>query len=103
MRFLTFLLIFPAFLNAAEDSAAGKIWAELKAKREALPGFHQEFEVTRTSKRAQGDPQSAKHRIILDMSKGQWREALISGSGEEISIFDGTDLVSMEDLSLIHI
>jgi thiol-disulfide isomerase/thioredoxin len=97
MRFLTFFLISSAYLNAADQSAAGKLWAELKAKRDALPGFHQEFEVSRTSKTAKGDPQTNKRRVVLDMSKGQWREAAISGSGEYISIFNGQDLVSLED------
>jgi len=97
MRFFPFLLISVAYLNAGEDSPAGKLWAELQAKREALPGVHQEFEVTRTSKTAKGDPQSSKRRVVLDMAKGQWRETYISGSGEQVSIFDGKDLVTMED------
>ena len=97
MRFFPLLLISAAYLNAAEDSPAGKLWADLQAKREALPGVHQEFEVTRTSKTAKGDPQSSKRRVVLDMAKGQWRETYISGSGEQVSIFDGKDLITMED------
>src|SRR5271166_6652318 len=50
MRFLTLLLIFLPYLSAASESTAGRLWADLAAKREALPGFHQEFEVSRTSK-----------------------------------------------------
>ncbi|HME10076.1 MAG TPA: TlpA disulfide reductase family protein [Bryobacteraceae bacterium] len=97
MRFLTLLLIFLPYLSAASESTAGRLWADLAAKREALPGFHQEFEVSRTSKSAQGDPRSSKRRVVLDASKGQWRETSISGSGDEITIFDGRDLVSMEE------
>src|SRR5271168_1560120 len=96
MRFLTFLLIFPTYLSAAEESAAGKLWTELKAKREALAGFHQEFEVSRTTKLAGGDSQANKRKIVLDVSKTQWRESTISGSGEYIRIFDGQDVVSLD-------
>ena len=96
MRFLAFLLIFPAYLSAAEESAAGKLWDELKAKREALAGFHQEFEVSQTTKRAAADPQANKRKMVLDASKTQWRESTISGSGEYINIFDGQDIVFLE-------
>lgn len=97
MRFLALLLIAAAYLSAAEENAASRLWTEFTAKREALAGFHQEFEVSRTSKRAASDPQSLKQRVVLDVSHSQWREASVSGSGNRIRIFDGRDLFAMED------
>lgn len=96
MRFVSLLLIFSPFLNADELSAS-QTWTDLKAKREALPGFHQEFEYSRVSKTATGSPQSFHRRVVLDGSKGQWREESISGAGEQIDIYDGTDVLSIRD------
>ncbi len=95
MRFLPLLLIFAAYPHAASESAAGKLWDELKAKREALTSFHQKFAVSRTSKTGHGDPRSSKSKVVLDASQGRWRETS-TGSGEQVSIFDGKDLFSME-------
>lgn len=83
-------------LNGASETAASRLWTELKAKRDKLPSLHQEFEVTRTFKGASGN-QSSKWQIIVDISQGQWREASISGSGKRIRIFDGKELFSMDE------
>lgn len=91
---LLFTLCF-SVLQAAE-SPAGNLWSELKAKRDRLPSFHQEFEITQTYK-VESHNQSSKRQIILDMSKDQWRERSSSGSGEYIRIFDGKDVFTMEE------
>lgn len=83
-------------LHAATETTAGKLWTELKTKRENLTSLHQEFEVTRTSKTTHG-AQSAKWQLVLDMSQGKWREKSSSGSGTRLTIFDGTDEFSMEE------
>ena len=73
------------------------MWTDLKAKRAALPGGHQEFEVTQTFKTASGGSQASKRQIVLDMFQGKWREVFTSGSGSRIRIFDGTDLFTTEE------
>ncbi len=95
MFFLVLVAILLAALNAGAQTPAGKLWGELAAKREKLPGLHQEFEYIRTLKTATGD-QSNKHQIIVDAAPGQWREESVSGSGSHIRIFDGEDLYSMD-------
>jgi len=90
------LLGFLVAFEALAETPAGGLWNELKAKRERLPGFHQEFEVSQTYKQA-NDSQSSKRDIVLDVSQGQFRERSVSGSGNRIRIFDGQDLLWMED------
>lgn len=77
------------------ESPASSLWTELKAKRDKLPGFHQEFEIAQTFK-APGHSQSSKRQIVLDMAHEQWRETSSSGSGEYVRIFDGKDVLMME-------
>lgn len=82
-------------LNASGDTPGNKLWTELKAKREMLAGFHQEFEVNQTFKTLRGS-QGSHREIVVDMSGGKWRERSISGSGDRIRIFNGQDLLEME-------
>ncbi len=90
--FVTLLLV----LNAPAQTPAGALWAELEAKREMLSGAHQEYEVSQTFKTS-SSTQSSKRQIVLDISQKQWRERSMTGSGNRIRIFDGTDLFSMEE------
>jgi thiol-disulfide isomerase/thioredoxin len=83
-------------LNGGTETPASKTWTELKAKREKLPSVHQEFEMSRTFKTT-GHSQSMKSQIILDMSQSQWREKSVTGSGNRLQIFDGKDLLLMEE------
>jgi len=83
-------------LNAAAQTPASAVWTELKARRDKLPSVQQEFEVSQTAKTASAS-QSFKRQLVLDMSPGQWRERSISGSGNNIRIFEGKDLFSMEE------
>ena len=83
-------------LNGASETAVGKLWTDLKNKRDSLSGAHQEFDVSRTYKMT-ANTQSSKWQIVLDMSQGRWREKSVSGSGNRLRIFDGNDLFSMEE------
>jgi hypothetical protein len=60
-------------LNARAETSASRLLTELKAKREALPSLHQEFEVSQTSKTVH-DSQSLKREIVLDMCQEKWLE-----------------------------
>lgn len=92
-RIMTAALALP--LVAAELTPA-ELWASLQTKRDALPRLHQEFDVTQSFKTVD-KTQASKRQIVLDMAPGKWREKSISGSGNHVRIFDGTDLVSTED------
>ena len=81
---------------ALAETEAPKLWAELKAKREALPGLHQEFEVSRTTKSARSS-QSSKSKLILDLAGAKWREKTVSGSGPGIRLFDGSEILRIEE------
>jgi hypothetical protein len=78
------------------QTAPATLWAELKAKRERLPGIYQEFTVTRTFKSAHG-AQSMKSQAVLELSQDKWREKSVTGSGTHLRIFDGTSIFYMED------
>src|SRR6476659_521901 len=96
MRFLALLGILFVTLKAQAETPAGKLWEELKAKRDNLPTFNQEFEVSRTF-RTLRNTQASQGKIVLDMSQGHWREKAIMGSGIRIRIFDGKDVFVMEE------
>jgi thiol-disulfide isomerase/thioredoxin/outer membrane lipoprotein-sorting protein len=95
MRFMVLIGVIFIALNADAQASASKLWSDLKAKREALPSFHQEFEVTQTFK-TKRSTQSSHRDIVIDMSQSKWRERSVSGSGDRIRIFDGQDLFLME-------
>ena len=92
------IVVIGAFLilNAAAQTPAGRLWADLKIKRESLPGFHQEFDVSQIYKTS-GGIQSSKRQLILDVSQRQWRERSVAGSGNHVKIFDGKDIFWMEE------
>src|SRR5271154_1835927 len=96
MRFLALCAALSVSINAIAETPASQLWNELQAKRELLSGFHQEFDVSRTTTTTHGN-QSSKREVILDASRGKWREKTASGSGDRIRIFDGTDLLSMDE------
>lgn len=81
--------------SASGQEPASKLWTDLKAKREMLPGLHQEFEVSRTSS-THSLSRSFQERIVIDVADKKWRERSISGSCDCIRIFDGQDLLLME-------
>src|SRR5262245_34904680 len=83
-------------LCASVETPTSKLLAELKTKRQMLPGFHQEFEVTRRITRGNRNPASYRELISLDVSQNRWREQVTGGLGDRIRIFDGQDLFTME-------
>lgn len=82
--------------NASGQSSAISTWDDLKGKREALPAFHQEFEVTRTYVTSRST-QSSKVQVIIDVAGNKWRERYVSGAGDHIRIFNGQETLSLED------
>jgi thiol-disulfide isomerase/thioredoxin len=96
VRFFTPAIALLLTLDASAASTATGLWAELKAKRESLSGAHQEFDVSRTYKTA-ARTQSSQRQLVIDMAPGRWREASTSGSGKYLRIFDGKDVLRMED------
>jgi thiol-disulfide isomerase/thioredoxin len=95
MRFWIVIGLLFLASNANGQSSASNLWTELKAKREALPSLHQEFELIRTFKTARAT-QGSHSEIVLDMSQNKWRERSVSGSGDRIRIFDGQDVFLLE-------
>ena len=75
---------------------AGKLWNDLKARREKLPGYHQEFEITRTFKLAHND-QSSKWQIVVDATGEEWREKAVTGGGNQIRIFGSAGFFLIEE------
>jgi thiol-disulfide isomerase/thioredoxin len=96
VRFLALYTILFVALNAGAQTPAGALWTELKTKREKLSSLHQEFDVSQTS-RSSYSSRAMQRRILLEMAQGQWRESSVSGSGTRIRIFDGKDLLLMEE------
>src|SRR6185369_15947388 len=89
------LLVALSVANGAENPAS-KWWADMSAKRDKLSSFHQEFEVSHTYQTSNNN-QSSKRQIVLDMAHAQWREQSVSGSGSQIRIFDGDDVLVIEE------
>ncbi|HLW75518.1 MAG TPA: TlpA disulfide reductase family protein [Bryobacteraceae bacterium] len=85
-----------AVLRGASETAAAKLWGDLKLKREALPGLHEEFDFLRTSTGVDVS-QSLRQRFSVDMSGGKWREVAASGSFRRVRIFDGANVFSMDE------
>ncbi len=88
-------MLFLSTAASGQTSALSNLWSELKAKRDALPGLHQEFEVSRVYKTAHGD-RTSHSQITVDISLNKWRERSVSGSEDRIRIYDGQDLFFFE-------
>lgn len=61
-----------------------------------MKSFHQEFEISRIFKTAQHN-QASKSSVVVDCAAGRWRERSVSGAGDHVTMFDGTDLFEFED------
>ncbi|MGA7794724.1 MAG: TlpA disulfide reductase family protein [Candidatus Acidiferrales bacterium] len=95
MRFWLLLGALCLVANANGRPSASDLWNELKTKREAQPGFHQEFEATRTFVTTHVT-QGSQTEIVVDFSQKKWREHSVNGSEDRIRIFDGQDLFLLE-------
>jgi cytochrome c biogenesis protein CcmG, thiol:disulfide interchange protein DsbE len=91
-----FVALLGAVGLAAAATPGSTLWTELNVKREGLPSVHQEFEVTRVFQGPYGT-QSWKGEVVIDLSRGRWRERIVSGTGDPITIFDGHNLFRMEE------
>jgi thiol-disulfide isomerase/thioredoxin len=96
MRCSFLLVLMLIASNAAAQGASPNIWADLKSKREALPGLHQEFEVTQSYVTSHGT-QESRRKLIVDISGNKWRERTVSGSEDRTRIFDGQELFVLEE------
>jgi hypothetical protein len=96
VRFLAFVAILCAALEAGAETPAGGLLSDLKSKREKLGALHQEFDVSQASKLSRST-RSSQRQTVIDIFQGQWREKSVSGSGTRVRIFDGKDLFEMED------
>lgn len=95
MRRWLLLFVVLVVSNASGQEPAAKVWSDLKAKREALLGLHQEFEVSQTTT-ADRASRGLHQRLIIDISGKKWRERYIGGSQDLVRIFDGQNLFVME-------
>jgi thiol-disulfide isomerase/thioredoxin len=91
-----FVLVGWAAVACAAQQPAGQLWPELSAKRESLKSFHQEFDAVTTFRRGAAI-QSSKRQVAIDVAGKRWRERNASGSGAHIRLFDGLDMLTMED------
>ena len=80
--------------SANGEMSPGKLWSEFNTTRQALPGFQQEFEITRKFKTERVE-QASHHQVIIDVSKERWREQSTGGAGL-VRIFDGQNLFLTE-------
>jgi thiol-disulfide isomerase/thioredoxin len=99
MRIIPLLLILPGTLSLAiaSEIPTETLWTSLAAKRSTLSSAHQEFEVSQSTRFANGGSRASKRQSILDLAPGQWRETSVSGSGSHIRIYDGNEILSMEE------
>jgi thiol-disulfide isomerase/thioredoxin len=82
--------------GAAQSPAASSLWDQLKAKRQSLGLVHQEFEyVLRSS--TEKDSQESIKSIAVDFSDARWLERQTSGSGTDVTLFDGIDMLTFEE------
>jgi len=94
MRLISLALV---AVSAAANTPAGELWADLKSVREKLSGVHQEFEVTETFRTEDRRVLPTKRHLVLDMAGPKWREASDTGPGARIRVFDGQNLLTMEE------
>lgn len=83
-------------MEAGAATAGSELWRELAIRRERLGSVHQEFTVTERQHNLQISGVMQK-QLILDRSRTLWRERTVSGTGNSIRLFDGTDLFAMDE------
>jgi thiol-disulfide isomerase/thioredoxin len=88
------LLLCGSVICAAQSPLASLV-TELKAKRQALPGAHQEFDVSRTTK-TDTSTQTFKQQVTIDISGEKWSERTRTSAADRTRFFDGKDVFLME-------
>lgn len=86
-----------SFAVSQAQAPAPNLWNELEQKRSALPGFHQEFEVTRINRPATGYPKSDKWRVGIDWKGAQWREQRFQNWGTTSRISTDSELLTIDE------
>lgn len=86
---------FVTFSSAARESSLTDLWSKFETTRQGVRALHQEFEVTRQVNTGHAN-QLSKHRIMVDISGGEWRQQSIGGGDDLTRIFDGQDLFLLE-------
>ena len=88
-------VISAVLVTVAYGATPNPLWTKFEATRQSARALHQEFEVTQHLKTASRE-QSSRHRVVIDLSQGKWREQAIGGGGELIRVFDGQELFVFE-------
>lgn len=96
IRFCTAATFLAGALHAAAVSPAAALWNELREKRESLSRLHQEFDVSQ-SYRTASKTQASTRKLSIDISGARWRERSLTGSGNHLRIFDGSDSFFLEE------
>ncbi len=94
-RLLAAVLVSVVNLGASATNPAAELWSELKAKRDALAGYHQEFAVSQANSTPTGE-QTFDRRLVIDVAHHLWREHFSSGSVDFLLIFDGSGVFQLE-------
>ncbi len=81
--------------TAPSETATNNVWSKFETTRQGIRVLHQQFEVERRVKSGYIE-QSSHHQVILDFSKGSWREQSIGGNGDLTRLFDGRNLFVFE-------
>jgi thiol-disulfide isomerase/thioredoxin len=95
-RRLVLAVLLSVTLNLWAQVPVNRTWIELEEKRAKLLSAHQEFEMNVEFKFT-GGTQASKRTVVVDMSRGLWRETFLAGSGNRVQIFDGEDTLVMEE------
>jgi len=97
MRNLSLLatLLLLAVPGAAQTAASSR-WDQLKVKRQSLGVVHQEFEYIHRST-TEKDSQESVKSVAVDFADTRWLERQSSGSGTDLTLFDGLDLLTFEE------
>jgi thiol-disulfide isomerase/thioredoxin len=98
MRYVTFLttLLMLTVSSAGQTPTPSSIWDQLKAKRQSLGTVHQEFESIHRST-TQKDSQESIRSIVVELSDTRWIERQSSGSGTDVTLFNGVDVFTFEE------
>jgi|ERR1041385_765065 hypothetical protein len=95
--FLCAVFVFLATISIARaEQSAAKVLDDLRSKRESIPGVHQEFESSQSFVAIHGT-QTSHGQVIVDLAGKKWRERTASGAGNRVRIFDGNDLILLDE------
>jgi len=76
-------------------TSTSDLWSKFETVLQGPRALHQEFEVMQHVRSGYAD-QVSRFQIVLDFSRGKWREQPVGANGERIRVFDGEDLFVFE-------